>query len=415
MVTYFDNNASTRVDPRVLERMLPLFSEQYGNSSSSHQFGAGVLLQIEAARQQVADLIGAAPGEIVFTSGGTEAVNAAIHGVLAAKTGRGEQSTGWKPVPQDHTGWKPVPQSITGWKPVPQQPGPHLIVTTVEHHAAREHAEHLAAHGCEITWLAVDRNGQPDLAQLQSAIRDDTALVVAMLANNETGIVLPWAEITRIAHEHGVPVFSDAVNALGKMAFDVNTLGVDLLSLSSHKVHGPKGAGALYLRKGTPFQPLIIGGPQEKHRRGGTHNAPGIVGFGAACAILAADGGNLRAHSQGLREQFEAGIATRFRSAQIIGAEGPRIANTSCVCFPGLSAESILMLLSEAGICASSGAACASGALEPSPILRAMEIPPEVARGQVRFSVSRFNTEAEVEHVLAVLQRVIEKVTQLGL
>jgi cysteine desulfurase len=236
-----------------------------------------------------------------------------------------------------------------------------------------------------------------------------------MLANNETGVIFPLAEVSRIAKERGVLVHTDAVNAAGKMPIDVGALSVDLLSLSSHKIYGPMGVGALYIRRGTPFRQLIIGGPQERQRRGGTLNAPGIIGFGMACQILTDDGAAERERVAKLRERLEAELTRRFKGVQVLGCDTQRLPNTSCVCFPGVAAEPLLISLSEAGICVSTGSACSSGSLDPSHVLGAMGIAPEIAQGQVRFSLGRFNTEQDLERLFELLPRIIEKVTAANL
>jgi cysteine desulfurase len=376
-VTYLDNNATTRVDDAVIAAMAPYFSDYYGNPSSLHTFGAQVAAQIESARSSVARLIGARDSEIVFTSGGTEADNAALRGVLAARPNRR-----------------------------------HVVLSAVEHHALIELGEAVEREGVAVSWVGVDRDGRLDLDGLSAALRDDTALVAVMLANNETGVVYPLKEVCALAHARGALVHSDAVNAAGKMAIDVEALGVDLLALSAHKVYGPKGVGALYIRRGTAFRPLQIGGPQERHRRGGTHNVPGIIGLGAACDLLVShlERGQETARVEALRGALEAGLKERFVDSEIVGAGAPRLPNTTCVCFPGVEAEALLLLLSEARICASSGAACSSGSLEPSHVLKATGIPPEIAQGQIRFSLGRYNTEADVSRLLEVLPDLVAKV-----
>lgn len=375
---YLDNNASTRVDPRVLEAMLPFFCERYGHPSSLHHFGAQVAAQIESARGSVARLIGARESEIVFTSGGTESDNLALQGVLAARPDRR-----------------------------------HLIISAVEHSAVLETAEQLEREGVQLTRLGVDSEGRLDLAALRAALRPDTALVSVMLANNETGVIYPLAEVAAIAHERGVPVHTDAVQAVGKIRVNVAELGVDLLSLSAHKFHGPKGCGALYVRRGTALQPRITGGPQERQRRGGTHNAAGILGLGAACDLAATLAGEME-RVRGLRERLEAELVARFKSAHLIARSAERLPNTTCVCFAEVEAEAVLLLLSEAGICASSGSACSSGSLEPSHVLKAMGIDPRVAQGQIRFSLSHFNTIDDIDRLLAVLPAILEKTAALN-
>jgi len=367
-LVYLDNNATTRPDPRVVGSMLTLLTDEYANPSSAHYFGARVAARVEEARRQVAALLGARDREIVFTSGGTEADNAALRGVLAARPDRR-----------------------------------HLIISAVEHHAIFETAEQLEREGVTVTRIAVDRDGQLDLASLQAALRPDTALVSIMLANNETGIVFPVREAVALAHARGVPVHSDAVNALGKIPVRVDELGVDLLSISAHKVYGPKGTGALYIRDGTPFQKWQIGGAQERNRRGGTLNAPGIVGLGEACRLLQEQEPAVNEQIRTLRDRLEVELTRRFSNAVIIGQNAPRLPNTTCVCFDGLVGASLVMLLSDAGICISGGAACAAGAVEPSHVLRAMGIPTHLAGGQIRISLGRYNTPADIDRLLDAL------------
>jgi cysteine desulfurase len=378
--TYLDNNATTRPDERVVAAMLALLTERYGNPSSSHRLGAQVAAEVEEARTRVAALIAARDSEIVFTSGGTEADNAALHGVLAASPGKR-----------------------------------HLIVSAVEHHAILETAERLEEEGVHVSRIGVDHDGRLDLAALAAALRDDTALISVMLANNETGVIFPLKEVCRIAQKRGVPVHTDAVNALGKMPVDVEQLGVALLSLSGHKMYGPKGAGALYVRRGTPFRACQTGGSQERGRRGGTLNAPGIVGLGTACQVLRERGAEEVVHIRALRDRLEAELRRQFPDVQLLGAAAERLPNTALACFPGVAAQALLMLLSEAGICVSGGAACASGSLEPSHVLKAMGIDPRVAQGEVRFSLGRFNTEADLERLFEILPAALRKVAASGL
>lgn len=379
-ITYLDNNASTRVDDAVLAAMQPYFAELYGNPSSLHHFGAQVFARIEAVRSVVARLIGARDGEIVFTSGGTEADNAALRGVLAARPDRR-----------------------------------HAVISAVEHSAILEPAEQLRAEGFEITHLSVRSDGRVDLEELRSVLRADTALVSVMLANNETGVIMPVREVVELARGVGALVHTDAVNALGKMSVNVEELGVALMSLSAHKIYGPKGVGALYIRRGTPWRPLLYGGRQERERRGGTYNAPGIIGLGAACELLLRGAEQERGRIAALRDRLEAGLRSRFPDCLIVGAAAPRVPNTCCVCFPGVESEAVLLLLSELGICASSGSACSSGSLEPSHVLRAMGVDPHVAQGQIRFSLGRFSTSADIDRLLEVLPGVIERVAAVNI
>lgn len=379
-ITYLDNNATTRIDPRVLEAMLPYLGDVYGNPSSLHHFGAQVAARIEEARAQVARLIGARDSEIVFTSGGTEADNLALLGALAARPARR-----------------------------------HLIISAVEHHAILASAETLEHAGVAVTRIGVDADGRLDLAALRAALRPDTALVSLMLANNESGVIFPLAQAAEIVHAAGALLHTDAVNAVGKLPISVDALGVDLLSLSAHKMHGPKGSGALYVRRGAALRPIIVGGPQERGRRGGTSNAAGIVALGAACD-LAREGladAALQSRIAALRDHLERELVGRF-DAYVVGGGAPRIHNTSCVCFAGVGAEAVLLLLSQAGVCASSGAACSSGSLEPSHVLQAMGLDPQVAQGQVRFSLGRYSTRADVERLLELLPGVLQKVASVS-
>lgn len=374
-ITYLDNNATTRPDERVVSAMLPLLTERYGNASSTHDFGVEVGVEVEQARGSVAGLIGARESEIVFTSGGTEADNAALRGVLAARPGKR-----------------------------------HLIISAVEHHAILETAEQLEDEGVAVTRIGVDRDGRLDLDALADAIRDDTGLISIMLANNETGVILPVKEVCDIAKQRAVPVHTDAVNALGKIPVNVEELGVSLLSLSAHKIYGPKGVGALYIQRGTPFRAWQVGGAQERSRRGGTLNAPGIVGLGMACQVFREMDDAETTRIAALRDWLEAELTRRCPSVHIIGREAERLPNTTCACFERVSSEAVVLLLSEAGICVSSGAACASGSQEPSHVLQAMRIEPHIAHGEIRFSLGRFNTEADVDRLFEVLPAVLEKV-----
>jgi cysteine desulfurase len=376
-VTYLDNNATTRLDPRVLESMLPYLTEQYGNPSSLHHFGAQIGARIEEARTTIAAAIGARESEIIFTSGGTESNNLALRGVLAARPGRRK-----------------------------------LVISAVEHHAILEPAEALAREGIEVVRIGVDSAGRLDLTALESAVDDRTALVSVMFANNETGVIFPIARVSAIAKRRGALVHTDAVNAFGKITVNIASLGVDLMSLSAHKIHGPKGSGALVVRRGTPLSALIVGGPQERQRRGGTSNVAGIVGFARACELL-----DLPTMSSvgTLRDALERAIVTRLPQTHVIGGSCERTPNTLCVCIPRVGSEAVLLLLSEASICASSGAACSSGSLEPSHVLQAMGIDPMIAQGQLRFSLSRFTTSPEIERVLDVLPRAVERVSAVNI
>lgn len=374
--TYLDYNATTPPDPAVVAAMQHMLTTCWANPSSGHLFGAEAAQAVEAARRSVARLINAQPADLVFTSGGTEADNTALRGVLAAQPAKR-----------------------------------HLVVSRIEHHAVFELAEKLEHEGVAVTWLDVDTDGQLDLQQLADVLRPDTALVAVMLANNETGVVYPLRQIADIAHARGVPVFSDAVNALGKIAVDVQALGVDLLALSGHKVYGPKGVGALYVRPGTPLAQWQTGGGQEHGRRGGTLNAPGIVGLGKACELLAERRPWAQPHLGALRDQLEARLTELGVPLRFVGRKAPRLPNTACVCFVDRIGADLVALLSERGVCVSAGAACVAGHTEPSHVMRALRVPPEAAGGQLRFSLGLPTTAAEIDTAVAALKEVLADAT----
>lgn len=378
-LVYLDNNATTCVDERVLASMMPFYRERWGNPSSVHQFGAQLVADIDRARASVARCIAARPEEIVFMSGGTEADNAAIRGALAAQPDRR-----------------------------------HVVISAVEHHAIIDLAAVLETEGVRVTRIEVDREGRLDLVAFERALRPDTAIASFMLANNETGVRFPLREICEIAGRAAVPVHTDAVNALGKMPVNVETLGVSMLSLSGHKIHAPKGAGALYIRKGTPFRSMMLGGHQERDRRGGTQNVAGIVALGRACEIIAHEAESTWPALERMRNRLEAELLSRFDNVRIIGQGAPRLPNTTCACFEGVEAQAVLVMLSESGICASSGAACSSGAITPSHVLTAMGVPAEVASGQLRFSLGKYNTDTDIDRLLSVLPRIVERAATLA-
>ncbi|MFN0137613.1 MAG: cysteine desulfurase family protein [Phycisphaerae bacterium] len=378
-VIYLDNNATTRVDPRVVDAMLPYLTEQYGNPSSLHHFGAQVAASVEECRATVAAAIGARDSEITFTSGGTESDNAALLGVLEARPAKR-----------------------------------HIVISAVEHHAILEPAESLERRGVAVTRVGVDHDGRLDLDQLAAAIRPNTALVSIMLANNETGVVFSLREIADIVHARGSLLHTDAVNALGKLAIRVDDLGCDLMSLSAHKIHGPKGTGALYIRRGTQFRPQLLGGPQERQRRGGTQNVAGVVAFATACRLAIDDFDSHVAHVRRLRDDLETRLRSQFPTVHVAGDAGARLPNTCCACFPGVEAEALLLLLSQAGIAASSGAACSSGSLEPSHVLKAMGIDPVIAQGQIRFSLSRESRTEDIERLMEVLPDAVARVAAIN-
>jgi len=370
---YLDHNATTPLDALVLEAMLPVLREGFGNASSLHWFGQRARAAIDQARGEVAGLIGAAPAEIVFTGGGTEADNLALRGVVAAA----------------------------------REPRRKVVFSAVEHHAIVHTARALGEEGVPVQAVRVGTDGRLDLDDLRAKVDETTALVAVMLANNETGLIQPLAEVARLAHEKGALVHCDAVQAVGKVPVDVGALGVDLLALSAHKIYGPQGVGALFVRRGSRMKPLLRGGSQERNRRAGTENVAGIVGLGRAAALaaarLAAEGPRLSA----LRDRLEA------RLLAVPGArrngEGPRVPNTANVSFERTEAESLLLALDLEGLAVSTGAACAAGAMEPSHVLKAMGLPPERVQGSVRFSLGRGNTEAEIDRAGDLVAAAVER------
>jgi len=373
---YLDNNATTRVDDRVVEAMLPMFTEQFGNPSSKHAAGMLAAARVQAARVQVQRLIGAqSDSEIVFTSGGTESDNLAVLSSMEAQEGRDE-----------------------------------IVVSSVEHPAILSLCDHLSrTRGIAVHRIAVDGWGRLDLDAYRAALGPRTALVSIQWANNETGTVFPVPELVRLAHEHGALFHTDAVQAAGRVPIRVAAFGVDLLSLSAHKLHGPKGVGALYIRKGVKFHPQQRGGRQERGRRPGTENVPGIVGFGCAARIaeslVQSEGAKLRA----LRDRLELGILGTVPGSFPLGDSDNRLPNTASIAFENLESDDIITLLSLRGIQVSAGSACAAGTMEPSHVLRAMRVPFQLARGVIRFSLSRFTTSDEIDQVLEVLPAVVAK------
>ncbi|HVS70546.1 MAG TPA: aminotransferase class V-fold PLP-dependent enzyme [Phycisphaerae bacterium] len=378
---YLDNNATTRVDGAVLEAMLPFLAEQYGNPSSMHRFGQEARQAVERGRHQVAGLLDCEAREVVFTSGATESNNAALHGLLAAR----------------------APRKV-------------LITSTVEHSAIREPAHALAKSGCELVQIPVNRAGALDvdrLAETLAARAAEVALVSVIWANNETGVLIDPRPIGELCRRHGVPFHVDATQAVGKIAMSLKGLPIDLLSLSGHKFHGPKGAGALFVRRNVRWQPWQRGGPQERDRRGGTENVAGIVGLGRAAELAkAAVEGNAYGRVAELRDRLESQLLAAVPEASVNGGggdSGKRLPTTANISFARLEAEAILLLLSEQGLCASAGAACSSGSLEPSPVIRAMGIPDEIAHGAIRFSLSRLTTGEEIDAALGIIPPVIER------
>jgi cysteine desulfurase len=371
---YFDNNATTRVAPEVVDAMLPFLRDFWGNPSSAYGFGKEVNKHLEDARKKVAALINADPKEVVFTSCGTESNNSAIESALATHPGKR-----------------------------------HIVTTAVEHSAIIKHCEVLKKRGCQVTFLPVDADGSLDLHLLDKSITADTAIVSVMWANNETGIVFPVEEIAAICQSKGVLFHTDATQVPGKLAIDVHELGVDLLTLSAHKLHAPKGVGLLYIRKHVKYQPYLIGGHQERGKRGGTENVASIVGFGRAAelALFHLDEENKRV--RGLRDRLEDTILRAIPGTIRTGAKEPRLPNTSNIGFDGVESESLLHELDKLGICVSSGSACTTGSLEPSHVLSAMGLKPLRARGCVRISLGIYNTDEEVDYFLEHVPSIIEK------
>jgi cysteine desulfurase len=376
---YLDNNATTRTAPEVVEAMLPFFSDSYGNPSSMHSFGGRVARFVREARQQVAALLNADPSEILFTSCGTESDNAAIMGTLRSYPDKR-----------------------------------HFIMSRVEHPAVLNVGHYLRARGYRVSEIGVDRDGRLNLEELRDALDDDTALVSIMTANNETGVLFPIDEIADMVRERGIPFHTDAVQAVGKIPLDMQKLPVDMLSLSGHKLHAPKGIGALYIRKGTRFIPFIMGGHQEAGKRGGTENVPYIVGLGKASELALGQMKEENERVRALRDRLERELLARIPNAVRNGVEGERLPNTSNISFEYIEGESILLMMDAEGICASSGSACTSGSLEPSHVLRAMGVPFTAAHGSVRFSLSVYNTDADVDHVIAKLPPIIQRIRDLS-
>lgn len=378
---YLDNNATTCVAPEVLDAMQPYLSEFFGNPSSAHALGREMKRAIEQSRAQVASLIGAAePSEIVFTSCGSESDNWAIRGVLATQPGK-----------------------------------KHIITTQVEHEAVRNLCQLLEKEGYEVTWLGVDGNGELNLDELRAALRPDTALVSTMLANNETGVLFPIEEIGRIVREKSEAVFHvDGVQAVGKIPIDLKSTAVDLFALSGHKLHAPQGIGALYMRKGLSLPSFIIGGAQEQGRRAGTSAVPNIVGLGAACQLALADDNHKLIER--LRNRLEDEILANVPNARLNGSadRSKRLPNTSNISFEYVDGQNILMHLDQEGICVSTGSACHSTSHESSPTLRAMNVPFTAAQGSIRFSLGRYNTDADIDTTLRVLPGIIEKLAAMS-
>jgi len=378
-VIYVDNNATTQVSPEVIEEMLPYFNEFYGNPSSMHTFGGKVEHKITEARKRLAALLGAAPEEIIFTGCGTESDSTAIRAAILSNPDK-----------------------------------KHILTSRVEHPAIKNHYEYLSKNGYRVTFVPVDRKGRLDLDYLYKNLSDDTALVSIMWANNESGVIFPLEEISRVVREKGIVFHTDAVQAVGKFPIDLKTIDVDMLSVSGHKLHGPKGVCALYVRRGTKYTPFIIGGHQEKGRRGGTENVASIIGLGKAAELAAAHLSDNNNQIKQLRDKLENEILKRVPNTIINGDRNNRLPNTTSIAFEYVEGESILLMMDEFGICASSGSACTSGSLEPSHVLRAMGVPFTAAHGSVRFSLSKYNTEEEIGFIIEKLPPIIERLRELS-
>jgi len=378
-ITYLDNNATTAIDPAVLEAMRPFLEKYFANPSSGYQFAAQVREAIEQAREQVAALLGCEPGEIIFTSGGTESNNTAFHSAVETR-----------------------PECK------------HVVTTAVEHSAVRKPAQDLQQHGYEVTFVGVDKSGRLSLSALADAIRADTALLSVMWANNETGVIFPIEEIAEIARDKNVPLHTDAVQAAGKIPIKLRDLQIQFLSISGHKLHAPKGVGALYVNRRSRFHPLLLGGSHENNRRAGTENAASIVGLGKAAEIALDDLGAEQTRVRSLRDGFEKGLVQKISGARINGAGAPRLPNTSSVMFDEIESEAALMMLDQENICCSAGSACRTGSLQPSHVLSAMGLVNEQARGSLRFSFGRFNNDADVDRALEIVPRVMGKLRALS-
>jgi cysteine desulfurase len=376
---YFDNNATTKVADEVLEEIKPYFCDLYGNPSSMHTFGGQIGIKIREAREKTAALLGCDPSEIIFTGCGTESDNTAIKGTLAAHPNKRK-----------------------------------VITTRVEHPAVLSVCRDLESQGYTVVELAVDKKGRLDLSELESHLDDNTAIVTIMFANNETGVVFPVEKIAEMVKSKGIVFHTDAVQAVGKIPINLSKSNIDLLSLSGHKLHAPKGVGILYVRKGTRLAPFMLGGHQEGGRRAGTENVPGIIGLGKACELAMQNFDQENKKVKSLRDKLEKDILAKCPDCMVNGDTESRLPNTSNISFEFIEGESILLMLDRFGICASSGSACTSGSLEPSHVLRAMGVPFTAAHGSIRFSLSRYNTEDEVNFTVEKIPPIIARLRELS-
>jgi cysteine desulfurase len=375
-IIYLDNNATTQLDPAVIEEMLPFLTKYYGNPSSGYGFAATARKAINLARERLAALLGCQATEIIFTSGGTESNNAVINSALIDVRGK------------------------------------RVVTSSVEHSAVLRPCQDLAKRGCDVTFLGVDRHGNLDLAELEAAIRPGTALVSIMWANNETGVVFPIEKIAEICREKRVLFHTDAVQATGKIPMRLRDSPINFLSLSAHKFHGPKGVGALYVSRQTRFSPLIAGGGQENGRRGGTENVASIVGLGKAAEVALKYLAEGKCNVRSMRDRFEESVLKAVNGASVNGAGAIRLPNTSSLSFEGIESSSALLLLDRQGICCSAGSACRTGSQEASHVLRAMNPSSDGARRSLRFSFGRFNTDAQIDRAIEVVPKVIDKLRQ---
>lgn len=377
---YLDNAATTAIDKEVLAAMRPYLEEEYANPSGAYRFAGITHDRVEEARAEIAATIGAEPREIFFTSGGSESDNWAIKGVADSLRSKGN----------------------------------HIITTKIEHHAVLHTCEYLEAHGYEVTYLDVDAFGLVDPAQFEAAIRPTTILASVMFANNEIGTIEPIAELGRIAHKHGILFHTDAVQAFAHVKIQVDEMNIDLMSASAHKLNGPKGVGLLYIRKGTKIETLIHGGSQERGRRAGTTNAAGIIGFGKAVSLANARMEEVAAHEAKLREKLVKRVTTEIPYVRYNGHPERRLTNNANFCFRFIEGESLLMLLDQEGICASSGSACTSGSLDPSHVLLAIGLPHEIAHGSVRFTLSAETMEAEIDTTVDTLKNIVTRLRNMS-
>lgn len=377
---YMDNAATTKVAPEVLDAMLPYLREEYGNPSSAYKFSGRIAEKVAEARNTIGKVIGAKEKEIFFTSGGSESDNWAIKGIADARRDKGN----------------------------------HIITTKIEHHAVLHTCEFLEKRGFEVTYLPVDEKGLVNIDELKAAIRPSTILVSVMFANNEIGTIEPVKEIGRIAHEHGVLFHTDAVQAFGHVPIDVNEMNIDLMSASAHKIHGPKGVGFLYIRSGVRLSNLIHGGAQESGRRAGTTNAAGIIGFAKAAELAARDMEDTISREKTLRDRLMHKVLSEVPYARVNGDLENRLSNNVSFCFRFVEGESLLIMLDNKGICASSGSACTSGSLDPSHVLLAIGLPHEIAHGSLRLTLSAENTEEEIDYVAETIKQVVQRLRMMS-